>query len=189
MDSIPANEYYISHAIAANQTTIKCNDMVVIDNLLKQGNELIIKKDFQQAMIVFNEGIKQIGDSYLSNNIEDDTGMKLILANVEEKKGNLERAVYLKRNVLESRIQVFNTLNQCNKITNQAETTKYIGEAWMEGNREVVMQLFTQENDDTLGQALFRYKPDHPQYNEIIEHLNGLNPGERKGVLPWPNAK
>lgn len=84
-------------------------------------------------------------------------------------------------------IKEMNTTNQ--QPTANTEATTYIGEAWMEDNREVVMQLFAQENNGPSGQALFRYKPDHPQYNEIIKHLNGLNPGERKGVLPWPDAK
>lgn len=47
MDSIPVNAYCMSHSIAANQTAIKCSDMTMVDDLLKQGNKLIINKDFQ----------------------------------------------------------------------------------------------------------------------------------------------
>lgn len=78
------------------------------------------------------------------------------------------------------------TTNQ--QSTTNSETPSYIGEAWMDDNHEIVMQLFAQEDNGISGQALFRYKPDHPQYKDILKHLGGLKPGEKKAVLPWPTA-
>ncbi|AZS49447.1 hypothetical protein DM558_01035 [Entomomonas moraniae] len=195
MDYIPVDQYinmnlHVKSVVAvANTVTSVCNSIEEITISFEKAKGYITDKEFKKAISLFDDGIKKIGNQYYSTDIQDDTGMKLILANAEEKKGNLERAAYLKRNVLEARIQIFNTLNQCNKITSQTETIKYIGKAWMENNREVVLQLFLQENNGALGQAILRCKPDDPQYNEVLKHLKGLNQGERKVVLPWLDAK
>lgn len=106
--------------------------------------------------------------------------MKMLLANTEEKKGNLERAAYLKRNILETRIQIFISLNQCHKVINQIENTSYVGEAWMEENGDILLQLFIDENNSMKGQTLVRYKPCTKEFNAVLQHVGELKPGKRK---------
>jgi hypothetical protein len=31
------------------------------------------------------------------------------------------------------------------------------------------------------------YKPDDPNYAEVLQHIGGLKPGETKLVRPWPD--
>ncbi len=193
MDHIPVNQYsylQVNTIVAvANTSALTCNGMIDITISFKKAEGYITNKEFQKAIILIDEKIKQISNQYYSADIQDDTEMKLILANAEEKKGNLERAAYLKRNVLESRIQIFNNLNQCNKIINQTETAKYIGEALLEENGDILLQLFIGEDNSMNGQTLFRYKPNTEKYNAVLQHVGGLKLGEKKGVLPWPETK
>ena len=191
MDYLPVDhfiqqEQVIYVAVAKTDTVLSCGDLLTLSKQLGQGNTLLSNKDYKKAIALFNEGIQTIGDRYYASGLQDDTGTKLLLANAEEKNSNLERAAYLKRSVFESRLTELKNRSQCNIPSEQREAAQYIGEAWMEDNHEIVMRLFAQESDIS-GQALFRYKPDDPQYKNILIHLNGLKPGERKGVLPWDN--
>ena len=57
----------------------------------------------------------------------------------------------------------------------------------MEEDGTIVMQLRAESDDGFVGHSYFRYEPNHPRYQEILKHLGGLNPGESKLVLPWPD--
>lgn len=59
-----------------------------------------------------------------------------------------------------------------------------IGSATMGGDGTIVLQLRA-ETGGTIGDAQFVYAPDHPQYQQILDHLGGLAPGESKPVPPW----
>lgn len=61
-----------------------------------------------------------------------------------------------------------------------------IGNATMLPDGTLVLDLIAQTPDGSTGHALFRYAPDSTQYNAILEHLNGLEPGQSKLVPPWP---
>ena len=64
-----------------------------------------------------------------------------------------------------------------------------IGSATMEENGTIVLQLRAESSDGKIGDALVRYPPDHPQYEEILRHLDGLQRGESKPVPPWPEKQ
>jgi hypothetical protein len=40
--------------------------------------------------------------------------------------------------------------------------------------------------EPNLGDGLLTDPPDHPQYQAVLAHLEGLVPGESKPVPPWP---
>ena len=60
-----------------------------------------------------------------------------------------------------------------------------IGEATMEQDGTIVLTLRAEGPGAARGDAQFRYPPSHPEYREILAHLGGLKPGERKPVPPW----
>ena len=182
MDALPVNDVLDAPnepaPVSMISTALSHSDFNNICAAFEQGRAFMQTQDYQQAIAAFDKGIQQMGYHYYSESLNDDTGVKLMLGEMEQKKGLLERAAHLKHNVLESRIHEYNNLHH---------PPVYIGSAWMEEEkRDIVLQLFTQGEGGPSGQALLRYTPDHPQYNEILRHLGGLEPGERKGVPPWP---
>ncbi len=61
-----------------------------------------------------------------------------------------------------------------------------IGEASMFADGEVILDLYADDSETgARGHTQLRYSTSHPQYEEILEHLGGLQPGERKPVPPW----
>jgi hypothetical protein len=66
------------------------------------------------------------------------------------------------------------------------ESPKSIGEATMEKDGTIVLQLRAEGPGRMIGDAQFRYPRSHPDYAEVLKHLGGLKPGERKPVPPWP---
>jgi hypothetical protein len=63
-----------------------------------------------------------------------------------------------------------------------------IGEATMKADGTLVLQLRAESPGGGAGDALFEYPPDDPKYQETLEHIGGLKPGESKPVPPWPEA-
>jgi hypothetical protein len=63
-----------------------------------------------------------------------------------------------------------------------------VGVATMESDGTIVLQLRTPSDSGPLGEALFTYPTDHPEYQSVLDHLGGLSPGEAKPVPPWPDA-
>lgn len=63
-----------------------------------------------------------------------------------------------------------------------------IGSAKMLADRTIVLNLRA-ETGGAIGHAEFRYKKDDPKYAEILRHIGGLEPGEEKIVLPFPEKK
>ena len=64
-----------------------------------------------------------------------------------------------------------------------------IGSVKMEENGTIVLRLRAETPEDGLGDALLRYPPGHPQYDEILRHVGGLEKGQEKPVSPWPTDK
>jgi len=62
--------------------------------------------------------------------------------------------------------------------------TESIGSATMQADGTIVLQLRAQTGP-TVGDAQFLYPPSHPQYQQILDHVGGLKPGESKPVPPW----
>ncbi|MGJ9418105.1 hypothetical protein ACHAC9_10105 [Massilia sp. CMS3.1] len=62
-----------------------------------------------------------------------------------------------------------------------------IGTATMLKDRTIVLALiFWFPGGGHTTPTDMRYKPGHPEYEEILRHLGGMTPGESKGVKPWP---
>ena len=64
-----------------------------------------------------------------------------------------------------------------------------IGSARMEEDGTIFLQLRAASPGGTVGDALFRYPPDHPEYNKVLQHLGGLKKGQEKLVPPWEDQK
>jgi hypothetical protein len=60
-----------------------------------------------------------------------------------------------------------------------------IGSATMEADGTIVLKLRAEGPDGQTGDGLLRYPPAHPQYQEVLRHLGGLEKGEVKAVPPW----
>jgi len=72
------------------------------------------------------------------------------------------------------------------KGTNENQS---IGTATMNADGAIVLQLRVTGPEGELGDAQLVYPPTHPQYQEVLRHLGGLRPGERKLVPPWPEKE
>ncbi len=62
-----------------------------------------------------------------------------------------------------------------------------IGSATMKEDGTLVLQLRAEGEGGMVGDAYFEYKPDDLRYQETLDHLGGLQPGETKPVPPWPS--
>jgi len=74
--------------------------------------------------------------------------------------------------------------------TNESPLPEFIGNATMEQDGTLVLQLFAEDNthDRNLrGSAVFRYAPDSPQYADILRHVGPIQPGGKVDVRPWPD--
>jgi hypothetical protein len=59
-----------------------------------------------------------------------------------------------------------------------------IGVAHMDEDRVITLRLRSLP-PGPIGEGQFRYAPNDPAYDEIIQHLGGIEPGEWKPVRPW----
>ena len=69
-----------------------------------------------------------------------------------------------------------------------AAEPEYIGVATMLPDGTIHMRLRAPLPGGGAGEGEIDYKPDSPDYRQILEHLGGLRPGETKPVRPWPDA-
>jgi hypothetical protein len=60
-----------------------------------------------------------------------------------------------------------------------------IGMATMAPDGTIFLDLRAEGPSGVRGDARLTYPPSHPQYREVLAHLGGLAPGERKPVPPW----
>ena len=67
------------------------------------------------------------------------------------------------------------------------DTSDIVGTATMQDDRTLVLDLYADRNTGLRGTAQLRYAPDHPQYGEILAHIEGLEPGGTKPVPAWPD--
>jgi hypothetical protein len=67
------------------------------------------------------------------------------------------------------------------------EKLQSIGQATMKEDGTIILRLRAETDDGALGEALFTYSPTDEDYNSILKHLGGLEPGESKPVPPWPD--
>lgn len=69
-----------------------------------------------------------------------------------------------------------------------AEANEYIGMATMEDDGTLVLDLRAEEDGGLVGHGRVTYAPDDPHYQEVLDHLGGLEPGQEKPVRPWEDA-
>ncbi|ANH67401.1 hypothetical protein [Mitsuaria sp. 7] len=81
----------------------------------EKGIAALERKDFGSAAQILDDGLGILGDAYLYEGLVDDTGMKLVLAEVEESKGAFEAAAKMKGRVLDSRLIAFHARIRCNE--------------------------------------------------------------------------
>jgi hypothetical protein len=66
---------------------------------------------------------------------------------------------------------------------------EYIGTASMRPDGTIELQLRAIDASGTVGDALLTYPRNHPDYQVILDHLQGLSPGEQKPVKAFPPKK
>lgn len=66
-------------------------------------------------------------------------------------------------------------------------TREYIGTAEMD-ELGIIYLVLHAETPVGLGTSRFSYRPDDPEYADVLAHLGGLKSGEKKSVRPWPEA-
>jgi TolA-binding protein len=74
---------------------------------LEQGKAEEAGGNYTAAVQSFRAGIDSIGDLYSHAKLLDDTGVKLVLAESNESKGNLKGAAAVYERVLESRLHAY----------------------------------------------------------------------------------
>lgn len=65
-------------------------------------------------------------------------------------------------------------------------STASIGQASMLADGTIELQLRAEGPGGMRGDAKLKYPPTHPQYQMVLTHLGGLEPGTVKPVPPWP---
>jgi hypothetical protein len=66
---------------------------------------------------------------------------------------------------------------------------EFIGTASMLPDGTIQLQLRAVNGSGAMGDALMTYPKDHPEYQMILDHIDGLTPGEHKPVKPFPPEK
>ncbi len=82
-----------------------------IEALLVAADKAVKKEEWAQANTLLKEGLDTLGDLYVSSDIVDDTGMKLVLASAKENEGSLQVAATIRRRVLAARLSLLREKN------------------------------------------------------------------------------
>ena len=78
-----------------------------IEAMWQNGQSSFLKKDYEQAFINCDQGIEQLGKAYTSQNVLDDTGQALVLAESSAKDGNYKTAASASCRSLKTRIALY----------------------------------------------------------------------------------
>ena len=65
------------------------------------------------------------------------------------------------------------------------EKTESIGIAEIKEDGTIVLKLRAEGPIGIRGDAMFEYTPNHPEYKNILEHIEGIRPGEEKPIPPF----
>lgn len=84
-------------------------DVATIRTLLHDGEKAQQAGDPARAISSFEAGIKLLNDSYRNPGYLDDTDQKQLAADIQKKKGNLKEAAYVYKEVLLSRLEMYET--------------------------------------------------------------------------------
>lgn len=84
------------------------NEAVIkeVEVTLKAAEQAIENKEWASANTLLKRGLDIVGDRHTTPDSIDDSGMKLVLAEAEEKKGALHTAAHIRRSVLASRLSL-----------------------------------------------------------------------------------
>lgn len=77
-----------------------------VETILKAAEQAIERQEWASANALLKRGLDALGDRYITIGTIDDSGMKLVLAVAEEKKGTLQTAAHIRRGVLASRLSL-----------------------------------------------------------------------------------
>jgi hypothetical protein len=75
------------------------------------------------------------------------------------------------------------------RLQEAKDKPEFIGTASMWPDGTIQLQLRAGDGSGTMGDALLTYPKNHPQYQMILDHLDGLRPGEQKPVKAFPLKK
>lgn len=66
-----------------------------------------------------------------------------------------------------------------------AKSPDSIGIATMDDAGTLHLFLRAESPDGATGDAMFEFPRGHADYQDMIDHLGGIQPGEQKLVPPW----
>jgi hypothetical protein len=66
-----------------------------------------------------------------------------------------------------------------------AKKSDSIGVATMADDGTLHLLLRAEDPGGAVGDATFKYAPGDDHYQEMVDHLGGIRPGEQKPVPPW----
>ena len=79
----------------------------VINAQLEKVDVEIAAQNWEAADTLIKYALAELGDRYVCPDAIDETGMKLIAANLQEREGRLDNAVRVRRNMLAARLEMF----------------------------------------------------------------------------------
>jgi hypothetical protein len=85
------------------------NDRLNVRGSLSEGEDLIRNGHYDLALESCRKGLKILGGAYSSPDTLDDTGLKLTLADIQEKDGKLESAASITCRMLRTRYELWTT--------------------------------------------------------------------------------
>lgn len=78
-----------------------------IKKILKAAEQEITAERYTESIKLLMDGIRMLGDLYLSPNLIDDTASKMVLADIAEHKQQPDMAAKIMKRVLEDRLSLF----------------------------------------------------------------------------------
>jgi len=79
---------------------------IAIKARLEKADVEIAAQNWESANGLVKQALAELGDRYSSPSLRDDSGMSLVIAEVQEKKeGKLDSAVHLRRDILAERLE------------------------------------------------------------------------------------
>ncbi len=82
------------------------NELLTKDvaRILESADQAALREDWVEANALLKRGLEMLGSRYVSSGAIDETGMKLVLAEAEEKRGALDNAARMRRRILSERL-------------------------------------------------------------------------------------
>jgi len=89
-------------------TRMTGSDVVIteVEDVLLAADKAMESQNWLLANAELKRGLEVLGSRYGSPNVIDDSGMKLVLAGVEEQKGDVAKAVAIRRRILGERLEL-----------------------------------------------------------------------------------